>query len=77
MRRATSAIAAVIALGLSTAASGCAGPLVVSAGQTRGDEVKFAYTRIGSGDQGIIECTVPQGHGDVQDCKHMQINFED
>jgi hypothetical protein len=66
---------ALFALGV--VATGCAGPLVVSAAQTRGDEVKFAYTQAGSGDQGIIECKVPAGSGDLQDCRHMKIAFKE
>ena len=61
---------------LAVAAGGCAGPLVVSAMQSRGDEVKFAYTQAGSGDQGLIECKVPAS-GDLQDCRHMKITWKE
>lgn len=61
---------------LTIVATGCAGPLIVSAAQTRGNEVKFAYTQAGSGDQGIIECKVPEA-GDLQDCRHMKIAFKE
>ena len=65
------------ALALAAIASGCAGPLVVSAAQSRGGNVKFGYTRMGSGEQGIISCDVPEGGGDVGNCRHMAINFKE
>lgn len=56
---------------------GCgAGPLVVSAAQSRGSEVKFGYTQAGSGNQGIISCETAQG-GDLHSCRHMKIEFAD
>jgi hypothetical protein len=65
------------AVALATIAGGCAGPLVVSAAQSRGSNVKFGYTRMGSGEQGIISCDVPEGSGDVSNCRHMAINFKE
>ena len=64
-------------LALAAVASGCAGPLVVSAAQSRGNDVKFGYTRVGSGEQGIIACNVPEGSGDVSNCRHLSINFQE
>ncbi len=65
-----------MAASLMVMASGCAGPLIVSAAQSRGDDVKFAYTRAGSGQQGIVDCKVPAS-GDIQECRHMKINFQE
>ena len=56
---------------------GCAGPLVVSAAQSRGNEVQFGYTQAGTGDQGIISCSVPEGGGDLTNCRHMTIKFQE
>jgi hypothetical protein len=62
---------------LATSAMGCAGPLVVSAAQSRGNEVQFGYTQAGTGDQGIISCSVPEGGGDLTNCRHMTIKFQE
>lgn len=70
-------LAAAGALLLMTSAMGCAGPLVVSAAQSRGNEVQFGYTQAGTGDQGIIACTVPEGGGDLTNCRHMAIKFQE
>jgi hypothetical protein len=70
------AIRAGAAVALLVVASGCAGPLIVSAAQSHGDDVKFAYTQAGTGDQGLIECKVPAS-GDLQDCRHLKINFQE
>ena len=65
---------ALSALALS---AGCAsGPLVVSAMQSRGDSVKFGYTKVRGGDQGIIECQAGAS-GDLHSCRHMKIQFAD
>ena len=72
----TFAIQASASVALTIVASGCAGPLVVSAAQSHGDDVKFGYTQQGSGDQGLIECKVPAS-GDLQDCRHLKINFQE
>lgn len=53
---------------------GCAGPLVVYEIQSRGTELKLGYSRQGTGEQGLIECQVPQS-GDIHSCRHMQIEF--
>jgi len=65
------------AFALAALAGGCAGPLVVSAAQSRGNDVKFGYTRVGSGEQGIISCSVPEGGGDLSNCRHMKLNFKE
>lgn len=70
-------MAAAGAFALAVITVGCGGPLVVSAAQTRGNEVKFGYTRQGTGEQGIIACSVPEGGGDVSDCRHMAIKFKE
>ena len=70
-------LAVACALALAAITSGCAGPLVVSAAQSRGNDVKFGYTRVGSGEQGIIACNVPEGGGDLDNCRHMAINFKE
>jgi hypothetical protein len=62
---------------LTALAGGCAGPLVVSAAQSRGNDVKFGYTRVGTGEQGIISCNVPEGGGDLDSCRHMTLNFQE
>jgi hypothetical protein len=64
-------------LAVALALSGCAaGPLVVSAVQSRGSEVKFGYTQARGGKQGIIECQAADG-GDLHSCRHMDIEFVD
>jgi hypothetical protein len=64
-------------LALALFTGGCtAGPLVVSAVQSRGSEVKFGYTQARGGKQGIIECQASEA-GDLHDCRHMQIEFAD
>lgn len=70
-------LAVASAVLLAIMATGCAGPLVVSAVQSRATEVQFGYTQAGSGDQGIISCTVPEGGGDLTNCRHMTIKFKD
>jgi hypothetical protein len=70
-------LAAACALALAAFVGGCAGPLVVSAAQSRGNDVKFGYTRVGTGEQGIISCSVPEGGGDVSNCRHMKLNFQE
>ncbi|HEX7481553.1 MAG TPA: hypothetical protein VF331_27360 [Polyangiales bacterium] len=72
----TLAIQAGATVALVVVASGCAGPLIVTAAQSHGDDVKFAYTQAGSGHQGLIECKVPAS-GDLQDCRHLKINFQE
>jgi hypothetical protein len=49
----------------------------VSAAQSRGNDVKFGYTRVGSGEQGIISCAVPEGGGDLSNCRHLKLNFKE
>ena len=71
------ALGIACAFALASIAGGCAGPLVVSAAQSRANNVKFGYTRVGSGEQGIISCDVPEGGGDVSNCRHMTINFKE
>jgi hypothetical protein len=75
MRAIQKAICATAVL-MAAVASGCGGPLVVSAAESRGDNIKFAYTRMGTGEQGLVECTVP-ADGDLTDCRHMKINFQE
>lgn len=68
--------ATIAALAAATIAAGCGGPLAVTAVTSRTGQVKFGYTQIGTGRQGIISCTVGP-NGDAENCRNLSIVFNE
>lgn len=65
----------VAALGIAGVLGGCAGPLAVTAMTGRTGQIKFGYSQIGTGHQGIISCQVG-ANGDAENCRHLGIVFQ-
>lgn len=68
------ALGAAVVLGTAMVATGCGGPLLVGAITSRGNQVKFGYTQVGTHRQGVVQCELTPT-GDTQNCRHMNVVF--
>ena len=64
---------AVVALALGSGTAGCAGPRLVKAISSRGDEVKFLYLQ--GSDTGIIKCKMG-ADGSLVECHPMNVELQ-
>lgn len=73
-RHALQSVVAVV--GVAGVLGGCAGPLAVTAMTGRAGQIKFGYSQMGTGNQGIISCQVG-ANGDAENCRHLGIVFQE